>query len=110
MGIKLCSYNIEWFAKLFDADNQFATSNDQDEQEEITARLQSIADVVQLVDADIYGITEAPNTTTSTGHRSTVAALENFANSFGLRVNKAMIGFPSAGSQEIALLYDPVES
>ena len=45
--------------------------------------------------------------TTTTGQRSTVEALENFAVQYGLRQNKALIGYPSQGRQEIALLYDP---
>jgi endonuclease/exonuclease/phosphatase family metal-dependent hydrolase len=59
------------------------------------------------VDPDLIGITEGPNTTTTTGNRSTVAALEGLAAAKGLRARKAMIGHPSRGRQEIALLYDP---
>ena len=50
---------------------------------------------------------EAPNTTTTTGVRSTAQALENFAAAEGLRLDKAVIGFPSAGLQELALWHGP---
>ena len=105
--ITLCSYNIEWFTKLFDANNNFESSGNETEQVKITERLQAIAKVIGDIDADLYGIVEGPNTTTTTGVRSTVEALQFFATQFGLRCNKAMIGFPSAGQQEIAVLYDP---
>jgi hypothetical protein len=47
------------------------------------------------------------NTTTPTGERDTVLVLETFASQHGLRQNKALMGFPSGGRQEIALLCDP---
>ena len=99
--IRLMSYNIEWFTELFDTDNNQITSAEED------ARLGAIADTISAIDPDLIGITEAPNTTTTTGNRSTIAALETFAAARGLRQRKAMIGFASAGQQEIALLYDP---
>lgn len=95
--IKICSYNIEWFTKMFDASNNFVTSNDPAKQAKITERLDAIANVLTRIDADLVGIVEAPNTTTTTGARSTVDALELFANHYGLRCNKAIIGFPSPG-------------
>ena len=107
--IKICSYNIEWFTKLFDANNNFITSSDPAKQAEITERLEAIAEVLARIDADLVGIVEAPNTTTTTGARSTVDALELFASHFGLRCNKAIIGFPSPGQQEIAILFDPAK-
>ena len=95
------SYNIEWFGKCFEADNALKTDNDSNR------KLDAVAAVIDGISPDLIGITEAPNTTTTTGQRSTVTALENFAAAKGLRQSKAMIGTPSAGSQEIALLYDP---
>jgi len=56
----------------------------------------------------LIDITEGPNTTTTTGSRSTIVALENFVAAKGLRQSKAVIGFPSAGRQEIALMFDPL--
>ncbi|MEW8543587.1 MAG: hypothetical protein AB2693_08620 [Candidatus Thiodiazotropha sp.] len=99
--MRVMAYNIEWFDDHFESDNSL--KNTQDAQNKFT----SVSSVISTIDPDIVGITEAPNTTTTTGQRSTVTALENFASQHGLRQNKALIGFPSPGRQEIALLYDP---
>ncbi len=99
--MKVMAYNIEWFDDCFEPDNSLKTSSEAQQQ------LDAVAAVISRVDPDVIGITEAPNTTTTTGERDTVAALETFASRFDLRQNKAMIGFPSPGRQEIALLYDP---
>ncbi|MEW8659537.1 MAG: hypothetical protein AB2603_14560 [Candidatus Thiodiazotropha endolucinida] len=99
--MRVMAYNIEWFDDHFESDNRL--KNTQDAQNKFT----SVSSVISTIDPDIVGITEAPNTTTTTGQRSTVTALENFASQHGLRQNKALIGFPSPGRQEIAILYDP---
>lgn len=98
---RLMSYNIEWFDKAFEPDNSLKTDAASLKQ------IDAVAKVISTIDPDLIGITEGPNTTTTTGRRNSVAALENFAVAKGLRQRKAMIGFPSAGSQEIAVLYDP---
>lgn len=99
--MRLMSYNIEWFDDHFEPDNT----------PKATVRAQKVFDALRTlflaIDPDVIGITEGPNTTTTTGNRSTVAALENFAAAQGLRQSRALLGFPSAGRQEIALLYDP---
>lgn len=100
MTIRASTYNIEWFADLFDDNNQPLTDK------KSRKRLSAIKTVLTTVDADVFGIVEAPNTTTTTGQRSTTRALENFAAAKHLRLDKAMIGFPSAGRQELALWYD----
>lgn len=97
--LRLMAYNIEWFTKHFDADNEMIPGSE--------PVFDAVAEVLTTVSPDLVGITEAPNTTTTTGHRSTVAALENFAAAKGLRQRKAMIGYPSRGQQEIAVLFDP---
>lgn len=99
--MRLMSYNIEWFDDCFDDNNAMLTTAD------ATKQLDGVADVIATIDPDVIGITEAPNTTTTTGNRSTITALEDFAAAKGLRQSKAMIGFPSAGRQEIAVLFDP---
>jgi len=99
--MKVMAYNIEWFDDHFEPDNNLKSS------QEAKKKFNGVASVITAIDADIIGITEAPNTTTTTGERSTVRALENFAAQHGLRQSKAIIGFPSPGRQEIALLYDP---
>lgn len=100
--MRLISYNIEWFDDCFAEDNSMKTTA------EATKKFDAVARVLAETNADVIGITEGPNTTTTTGQRNTVAALEGFANAKGLRQSKAMIGFPSAGRQEIAVLYDPL--
>jgi len=99
--MRLMTYNLEWFDHLFEADNSLKTDDDSKK------RFDAIAEVLTNTNPDLIGITEGPNTTTTTGSRSTVQALENFASTFGLRQIKALLGYPSAGKQEIALLYDP---
>ena len=99
--MRLMAYNIEWF------DDHFNTDNSLKDTQASQKKFASVAKVIAKADPDLIGITEGPNTTTTTGVRDTVAALENFANDYSLRQNKAMIGFPSGGRQEIALLYDP---
>ena len=98
---RLMAYNIEWFDRLFDDGNAMKTDA------KSRARLDAIAAVFAETDPDLVGITEAPNTTTTTDTRNTVAALESFAAAYGLRTRKAMTGYISAGEQEIALLWDP---
>lgn len=100
MSLRICSYNIEWFNRLFNADNSLKT--DQQEQE----RLNAIKNVLRKIKPDFVGILEAPNTV-KTSQESTIEKLENFAQFASLSTRKAMIGFPSAGRQEIAALFDP---
>lgn len=99
--MRLMSYNIEWFDDCFEDDNSLKSTP------EATTKLDAVAAVIQAIDPDIIGVTEAPNTTTTTGARNTVAALQNFASAKGLRQADAMIGYPSAGRQEIAAMFDP---
>lgn len=98
---RLMAYNIEWFDDHFEADNSMKTGAAS------VTKFDGVAAVLTGIDPDLVGITEGPNTTTTTGERDTVKALEGFAAAKGLRQRKALIGFPSPGRQEIALLYDP---
>lgn len=99
--MRLMSYNVEWFDNCFAADNSLKTTPD------AVRQLDAFAAVLAATDPDIIGITEAPNTTTTTGQRDTVTALQTLAAARGLRQSAALIGFPSAGRQEIAVMYDP---
>lgn len=101
MPIRIATYNIEWFEDHFHSDNTMKlTSNSREKFDAVKA-------VLQMIGADLITIIEAPNTTTTTGIQSTVTKLENFANWAGLSTRKAVIGFPSRGRQEIAILYNP---
>ena len=100
MSIRICSYNIEWFNHLFNKDNTLKDGNDEKK------RFAAISKVLKHIEPDLLGIVEGPNTTAD-GLQSTVTKLENFAQSENLSINKAMTGFISPGTQEIALLYNP---
>ncbi|HGX92217.1 MAG TPA: hypothetical protein ENK35_02755 [Candidatus Tenderia sp.] len=98
--LRICTYNIEHFDKRFNSDNTLKLRGKSKE------ALTSLKEIVATIDPDILGIVEAPNTSLSSD-KSTVECLENFAQWAGLRQSKALIGYPSAGQQELALLYDP---
>jgi len=102
MPLRICSYNIEWFDHLFDKSNNLKTGVQEQ------ARIKAIGNVLGVIDPDLVGILEAPNTAAS-GQESTVTKLENFATSANLRTSKAMTGFISGGTQEFAILYDPAK-
>ncbi len=97
MAIRLATYNVEWFTKRFNADNTLKSDVASVKQ------LDAVAAVLKKIKADLVGIVEAPN---NGGNQSTVMKLENFASHYGLSLNKALIGFPSKGQQEIAILYN----
>ncbi len=104
--MRIATYNVEWFNNLFDDhgglldDNEWSARYDVKRHEQLTA----LGIVFTAMDADAVMIIEAPD---ENGKRSTVKALENFAQAMGLRTNKAVVGFENATQQEIALLYDP---
>lgn len=104
---RIASYNIKWFSRLFDENNQLLLTDDDSEMYRVSKKEQTefIAKALDTIDADVYCIVEGPNTSQS--GRDTVIALENFANHFNLRTTKALVGKPAAGQQEICLLYDP---
>lgn len=99
MPIRLCTYNIEWFDRLFDQ-NELKTGGPEQR------RLEAIKAVLQKVKADLIGVVEAPNTSKD-GSQSTVTRLETFATWAQLSTKKALIGFVSSGMQEVAILYNP---
>ncbi len=107
MNYRVSTYNIKWFTNLFDDQNQLLLTTDDSDMYQVDKKtqLESIAKVLQSLDADIYCILESPNT--SQGGRNTIQALENFAQHFNLRTSQAIVGFLSDGRQEIAFLFDP---
>ena len=104
--LRIATWNICWFTRLFDERGGLAADDEPSGMYDVPRRRQAvaIAEVLRRVDADIYAIIEAPDTSRS---RSTVAALERFAVAGGLRARQAIIGFESHTEQEIALLFDP---
>ena len=104
--LRIATWNVCWFAGLFDDDNRLLADNRWSAMHDVPRSRQAaaIAAVLRRVDADVFTIVEAPDT----GSRSDcVAALEGFAAAFGLRQTRALTGFRSDTEQEIALLYDP---
>jgi hypothetical protein len=106
--MRLATYNVEWFAKLFDEKNNLALDDSWSGRRDVTKiqQINALGEVFQAIDADGIMIIEAPNTGIG---QSSVVALENFATHFRLRQNKAIVGFTNDTQQEIAFLYDPTQ-
>ena len=105
-GLRLATYNVEWFNALFDDNGRMLEDRELSTRYKTTRgeQLAALAIVFSALDADGITIIEAPDTN---GRRSTTRALETFARAAGLRARKAIIGYPSETEQEIAFLYDP---
>ena len=104
--MRLATYNVEWFANLFDTHDRLIVDDGWSGRHNVTRAQQTeaLGKVFTALDADAVMVIEAPNS----GHRQkTVRALEGFAKAFDLRTNRALTGFTSGTQQEIALLYDP---
>ena len=99
--LRFATYNVEWFNALFDNRGNLLEDREYSARYNITRAEQigSLAIVFTALDADGVMIIEAPDTN---HRRSTVRALENFAQKFDLRCRKAVIGFASETEQEIA--------
>ena len=102
------SYNVEWFDSLFDAKDRLLRDDAPSERYEVTRAEQAdaVATALRSIDADGVMIVEAPNDGRRS-NRSTVRALEHFAEVYDLRQRRALHGFASPTHQEIAFLYDP---
>jgi len=103
--MRLSTYNIEWFANLFDDADGLRLDEGPSGRHGISRRTQAdaIASVLRAINADGIVVVEAPN---SGKHQNTLRALENFANWAGLRTRDAVMGFANDTQQEIAFLYD----
>lgn len=104
--MRLATYNIEWFANLFDRNDRLIVDDSWSGRHDVTKarQVEAIAKVLTAIDADAVLVVEAPNT----GKRqNTVRALQAFAEVFDLRTSQAIMGFPNDTHQELALLYDP---
>lgn len=104
--MRLATYNVEWFANLFDNADQLIVDDSWSGRRDVTRarQIEALGIVFTALDADAVMIIEAPNTGRK---QNTVRALEGFAAAFKLRTRKAIIGFANDTHQEIALLYDP---
>lgn len=104
--MRIATYNVEWFTELFDNSDHLREDTRMSGREEISRedQITALGIVFERIDADIVMIIEAPD---QSHRRDTVVALERFAERFGLRTSKALIGFANTTQQEIAVLYDP---
>nr|WP_309501880.1 endonuclease/exonuclease/phosphatase family protein [uncultured Roseovarius sp.] len=104
--MRLATYNIEWFNALFDDEGMLLEDDGWSARYKVTRaeQITAIGIVLTALDADAVMIIEAPD---HNGVRSTVQALEHFAEVMQLRARRALVGFTNDTQQEIALLYDP---
>lgn len=104
--VRLATWNVEWFNALFDESDRPRRDDRPSARYKVTRadQLAAVARVMAAMDADGVMVIEAPDTN---GRRSTVRALETFAQEAGLRTTRALVGYPSETEQEIAFLWDP---
>jgi endonuclease/exonuclease/phosphatase family metal-dependent hydrolase len=104
--IRIATYNCEWFNALFNDRGRLLADGEPSTRYKTTRGEQAAAlgIVFNAIDADAVMVIEAPDTN---GKRSSVTALERFAQVMGLRARRAVTGYASETEQEIALLYDP---
>jgi hypothetical protein len=104
--MRIVSYNIEWFDALFDDAGELLVDDRWSARRDVTRAMQAeaLGLVLTAIDADAIMVIEAPDTNT---RRSSVRALQTFAEAFALRAERAVIGYPNQTQQEIALMYDP---
>jgi endonuclease/exonuclease/phosphatase family metal-dependent hydrolase len=104
--MRFATYNVEWFANLFDRDGTLLADDEWSGRQDVKRRDQAeaLGIVFTAIDADAVMVIEAPD---GSRRKSTVTALENFAAAYGLRQRAAVAGFVSETQQEIAFLFDP---
>ncbi len=104
--MRIATYNVEWFTELFNNAGDLQLDRRWSGRQNVKRedQLDALGIVFTALDADAIMIIEAPD---DNRRRSSVIALENFAEQYELRARKALIGFPNTTQQEIVLLYDP---
>lgn len=104
--MRVATYNVEWFADLFDKDDNLLLDSEWSRRYNVTRidQATAIAEVIHRVDPDIMLIVEAPNTGRT---QDTVKALQNFTKHFDLRQSAVAMGFANDTHQELAVIYDP---
>jgi hypothetical protein len=104
--MRIATYNVEWFNGLFDKNDSLVRDGEWSARHDVTRieQADALGHVFAAIDADAVLVVEAPDTS---GSRSTIRALEDFARVYGLRTREAVMGFANDTKQEIALLYDP---
>lgn len=104
--MRIATYNVEWFANLFDEAGQLLDDEGLSGRQDVRRadQIAALGHVFRAIDADAVLVVEAPD---SSRHRNGNTALETFAARFGLRARKALQGFTNHTQQELMLLYDP---
>jgi len=104
--VRLATWNVEWFNSLFDDAGHLLDDAGWSGRWNITRAAQTAAlgAVFRALNADAVMVIEAPDTSRG---RDGGRALERFAQAFGLRARRALLGFANETQQEIAFLYDP---
>jgi len=104
--VRIATYNVEWFADLFDKDDNLLLDHDWSRRYDVKRvdQATAIAEVIRRVDADIMLIVEAPNTGRT---QNTIEALEKFTKHFDLRQSAVAMGYANNTHQELAVIYDP---
>ncbi len=79
--MRLATYNIEWFSRLFDQSDNLIDDGSWSGKWNVTKSMQinAIASVIKAINADAIMIIEAPDTSIN---QSAITALENFAAKF----------------------------
>lgn len=104
--MRVATYNVEWFNNLFDDNGGLLMDDRWSGRQNVTRaqQIEALGLVFTALDADAVVVIEAPD---QNRRRSSVKALETFAQTFDLSARKAIIGFENDTQQEIALLYNP---
>ena len=89
--MRLATYNVEWFASLFDDAGQLIDDDSWSSRRDVTKsqQISALGSVFQAMDCDAVMVIEAPD---KSSKRDGAAALETFAKQFGLRARRALIG------------------
>ena len=104
--MRIATYNVEWFDALFNDHGHLMVDDHWSGRHDIrrAQQIEALGLVFAAIDADAIMVIEAPD---DGRRRSTVRALQTFAEAFDLRASRAVIGFPNQTQQEIALMFDP---
>ena len=114
MKLRVAEYNMEWMKYLFVNAIPINTpppagkaEKDWNEEEQLTVKSQRLATILKHIDADLIAVVEAPDTLKD-GSKTANGQLDSWMNVFGVnnRNYQAMIGYPSGGQQELAIIYD----
>ena len=98
--MRFAAYNIEHFDRAFTNQNLPEPDHKRQKKDSLP-QIEAVGKVLSEIDADLVGITEAPNTASSTNAvKSTVACLEAFAAQAGLRMMRKKV---AKSAQEVAL-------